>query len=90
MRSEMLVIDTVVSLTLAKWETLSGQFGGNLTRSTGFNHIDVDTARKLGIAVVGVTSYSPHSVAEFAVGLLLPSIARSRGPTTARATATSS
>ena len=31
MRSEMLVIDTVVSLTLAKWETLSGQFGGNLT-----------------------------------------------------------
>jgi acetyl-CoA C-acetyltransferase len=30
MRSEMLVIDTVVSLTLAKWETLSGQFGGNL------------------------------------------------------------
>jgi D-lactate dehydrogenase len=41
------------------------------TRSTGFNHIDVDTARKLGIAVVRVTSYSPNSVAEFAVGLLL-------------------
>ena len=35
MRSEMLVIDTVVSLTLAKWETLSGQFEGNLTVDAG-------------------------------------------------------
>jgi hypothetical protein len=26
-----LVIDTVVCLTLAKWETVSGQFGGYLT-----------------------------------------------------------
>src|SRR5215831_17451072 len=38
------------------------------TRSTGFNHIDVRTARKLGIKVVRVVEYSPHSVAEFAVG----------------------
>jgi hypothetical protein len=30
-RSDVLVIDTVVSLTLRKWETVSGQFGGNLT-----------------------------------------------------------
>jgi hypothetical protein len=29
-RSGVLVIDTVVSLTLRKWETVSGQFGGNL------------------------------------------------------------
>ncbi len=41
------------------------------TRSTGYNHIDADAARRLGIAVVRVTDYSPHSVAEFAVGLLL-------------------
>jgi len=41
------------------------------TRSTGYNHIDVDAAQRLGIAVVRVTDYSPHSVAEFAVGLLL-------------------
>lgn len=41
------------------------------TRSTGFNHIDVEAAEALGIAVVRVTDYSPHSVAEFAVGLLL-------------------
>jgi hypothetical protein len=30
-RSEELVIDTVVCLTLAKWETVSGRFGGYLT-----------------------------------------------------------
>jgi D-lactate dehydrogenase len=41
------------------------------TRSTGFNHIDVRAARELGIKVVRVVEYSPHSVAEFAVGLLL-------------------
>jgi hypothetical protein len=28
-----LVIDTVVCLTLAKWETVSGQFGGYLRLS---------------------------------------------------------
>jgi D-lactate dehydrogenase len=41
------------------------------TRSTGFNHIDVGAAKKLGIKVVRVIDYSPNSVAEFAVGLLL-------------------
>jgi D-lactate dehydrogenase len=41
------------------------------TRSTGFNHIDMEAARKLGVTIVRVTSYSPNSVAEFAVGLLL-------------------
>src|SRR5262249_461676 len=41
------------------------------TRSTGFNHIDVTAAKTLGVNVVRVTSYSPNSVAEFAVGLLL-------------------
>lgn len=41
------------------------------TRSTGFNHIDAQAAEALGIAVVRVADYSPHSVAEFAVGLLL-------------------
>jgi len=41
------------------------------TRSTGFNHIDLGAAEKLGVKVVRVTDYSPNSVAEFAVGLLL-------------------
>ena len=41
------------------------------TRSTGFNHIDLEAATDLGVRVVRVTHYSPNSVAEFAVGLLL-------------------
>jgi D-lactate dehydrogenase len=41
------------------------------TRSTGFNHIDVAAAREHGITVVRVVDYSPNSVAEFAVGLIL-------------------
>ncbi|AWN42891.1 2-hydroxyacid dehydrogenase [Methylobacterium durans] len=41
------------------------------TRCTGFNHIDLDAAEEFGIRVVRVTNYSPNSVAEFAVGLLL-------------------
>ncbi|EJN10198.1 2-hydroxyacid dehydrogenase [Herbaspirillum sp. YR522] len=42
-----------------------------LTRSTGYNHIDVAAAGRVGITVMRVADYSPYSVAEFAVGLLL-------------------
>ncbi|MER6317796.1 2-hydroxyacid dehydrogenase [Streptomyces sp. NPDC001581] len=35
-------------------------------RSTGFNNIDLDVARQLGLTVSRVSYYSPHSVAEFA------------------------
>ncbi|CAL9397279.1 2-hydroxyacid dehydrogenase [Streptomyces sp. enrichment culture] len=35
-------------------------------RSTGFNNIDLDVARELGITVARVSYYSPYSVAEFA------------------------
>jgi D-lactate dehydrogenase len=41
------------------------------TRSTGFNQIDLHAAARLGIRVARVADYSPHSVAEFTVGLLL-------------------
>jgi D-lactate dehydrogenase len=41
------------------------------TRSTGYNHIVTVAAKQHEIAVVRVTDYSPYSVAEFAVGLLL-------------------
>jgi len=41
------------------------------TRSTGFNHIDLAAAHELDIKVARVTNYSPNSVAEFAVALLL-------------------
>lgn len=35
-------------------------------RSTGFNNIDLDVAERLAMRVARVSSYSPHSVAEFA------------------------
>lgn len=41
------------------------------TRSTGFNQIDIEAAAAQGVRIVRVTDYSPNSVAEFAVGLLL-------------------
>jgi len=40
-------------------------------RSAGFNHVDLEAARKHGITVVRVPAYSPHAVAEHAVALLL-------------------
>jgi D-lactate dehydrogenase len=40
-------------------------------RSAGFNHVDLATARDLGLPVVRVPAYSPYSVAEHAVGLIL-------------------
>ncbi len=42
-----------------------------LLRSAGFNHVDVDTAKKLGMAIARVPKYSPEAVAEFAVALYL-------------------
>lgn len=40
-------------------------------RSAGFNNVDLAAANFLGISVVRVPAYSPHAVAEFAVGLIL-------------------
>ena len=40
-------------------------------RSAGFNHVDLLAAKELGIKVVRVPAYSPHAVAEHAVGLIL-------------------
>lgn len=40
-------------------------------RCAGYNNVDLDAARELGLAVVRVPAYSPHAVAEHAVGLLL-------------------
>lgn len=40
-------------------------------RCTGFNNVDLKAAAAQGIKVVRVTDYSPHSVAEHAVGLIL-------------------
>lgn len=40
-------------------------------RCAGHNNVDLDAARALGLAVVRVPAYSPHAVAEHAIGLLL-------------------
>ncbi len=40
-------------------------------RCAGHNNVDLEAARELGLAVVRVPAYSPHAVAEHAVGLLL-------------------
>ncbi len=42
-----------------------------LLRCTGFNNVDLETAEQLGITVMRVAKYSPYSVAEFTVGLML-------------------
>ena len=40
-------------------------------RCAGFNNVDVRAAKSLGLTVTRVPAYSPHAVAEHAVGLLL-------------------
>jgi D-lactate dehydrogenase len=40
-------------------------------RSAGFNHVDLDAAKSLGLTVVRVPAYSPRSVAEHTVALML-------------------
>ena len=41
------------------------------TRSTGYDHIDLELCRERGISVSYVPGYGDHTVAEFAFGLLL-------------------
>jgi D-lactate dehydrogenase len=40
-------------------------------RCAGFNNVDVEAARELGISVTRVPSYSPHAVAEHTIALIL-------------------
>jgi D-lactate dehydrogenase len=40
-------------------------------RSAGFNHVDLDAAKSLGLPIVRVPAYSPRSVAEHTVALIL-------------------
>jgi D-lactate dehydrogenase len=40
-------------------------------RCAGFNNVDLEAARELGIRVVRVPAYSPHAVAEHTVALVL-------------------
>lgn len=40
-------------------------------RSGGYNHVDLNAARALGLTVTHVPDYSPHAVAEHTIALLL-------------------
>ncbi len=40
-------------------------------RSAGFNHVDLKAVQENGLIVARVPGYSPHAVAEYAIGLLL-------------------
>ena len=40
-------------------------------RSAGFNHVDLNAAKELGINVARVPGYSPYAVAEYTLALLL-------------------
>jgi D-lactate dehydrogenase len=40
-------------------------------RSAGYDHIDINKAKSLGIKVANVPAYSPYSIAEHAVALLM-------------------
>lgn len=40
-------------------------------RSAGFDHINIKTCKKLGIEVANVPDYSPNSIAEFTIALIL-------------------
>jgi D-lactate dehydrogenase len=44
-------------------------------RSAGFNHVDVEVADRLGVHIARVPAYSPHSVSEHTLALIL-SLAR--------------
>ncbi|KNC86544.1 hypothetical protein SARC_01317 [Sphaeroforma arctica JP610] len=40
-------------------------------RCAGFNHVDVNACKELGLSVATVPAYSPYAVAEFTVALLM-------------------
>lgn len=60
------------TLNAAVLETIAA-FGVKLIalRCAGFNNVDLAAAERLGLGVVRVPAYSPHAVAEHAVGLVL-------------------
>lgn len=41
------------------------------TRSTGFDHVDIEETKRRGVVVVNVPTYGEHTVAEFSMALLL-------------------
>ncbi|MDD5760803.1 MAG: NAD(P)-dependent oxidoreductase, partial [Candidatus Pacebacteria bacterium] len=66
------IVSTFISSQLSK-EVLSQLNNLKLiaTRSTGFDHIDLDYCKEKNILVSSVPSYGTHTVAEYTFGLLL-------------------
>jgi len=42
-----------------------------ITRSTGFDHLDINVCKEKGILMSNVPSYGSHTVAEFTIGLMI-------------------
>lgn len=42
-----------------------------LLRSAGFNHVDIEAAKELGLRVARVPEYSPYAIAEHTIALML-------------------
>lgn len=63
------VHDDVNELVLAKLK--ENNITSVFLRCTGYNNVDLAAAKKLGIKVYRVPSYSPHAIAEYTFALLL-------------------
>lgn len=61
--------DTVSAVVLESLKQSGIRF--LVTRSAGFNHIDLQAAKRLNIRVANVPKYSPYAVAEHAIALML-------------------
>lgn len=60
------MLDAEVLTTLAR-----GQTRLVALRCAGFNNVDLEAARRLGVSITRVPAYSPHAVAEHTIGLIL-------------------
>jgi len=65
----LFVNDTADARVLAKLADRGVRFVA--LRCAGFNNVDLDAARRLGIVVVRVPAYSPNAVAEHTIALIL-------------------
>lgn len=63
------VNDHIDAATIAKLDSLGVRLIA--LRCAGYNNVDLKAAAKDGIVVVRVPGYSPHAVAEHAIGLML-------------------
>lgn len=74
-RAVSVVTTAVGAELLRKFQALGVEYIS--TRTAGYDHIDVKTARELGIGV-GNVAYSPASVADYTVMLMLMAVRRVR------------